>query len=187
MRLRSIADDMPVVSITRSARERSGSSSACSEATPAATLPSGRKRMAAAGLLVARGERLLGGLQEEHVMGDAERLQVVDDRCAAPRSRRRRVRRRQPRRARPWSPRARTARRASGSSPAAGCRRRSSPRPRTRSSPWTCRHPEKPVMMTRSCRRDTTVGPLTRTGRHGPGGGHLQSIVQLVGGSTDRH
>ena len=72
---------MPVVSITRSARERSGSSSACSEATPAATLPSGRERMATACLLVASGERLLGGLKEEHVMGDAERLQVVYDRC----------------------------------------------------------------------------------------------------------
>ncbi len=41
----------------------------------------GRERMAAAGLLVARGERLLGGLQEQHVVGDAERLQVLDHRC----------------------------------------------------------------------------------------------------------
>ena len=72
---------MPVVSITRSARERSGSSNACSEATPAATLPSAPERVATAGLLVARRERLLGGLEEEHVMGDAECLQVVHDRC----------------------------------------------------------------------------------------------------------
>ena len=52
---RSIAADMPVVSITRSARERSGSSRARSEATPAATLPWGASGMAAAGLLIARG------------------------------------------------------------------------------------------------------------------------------------
>ncbi len=71
---------MPVVSITTSARLRSGSSSARSAATPAATRAVGRERVAAAGLLVAVHERLLGGLQEQHVVVEAERLEVVDDR-----------------------------------------------------------------------------------------------------------
>ena len=74
-----------------------------------------------------------------------------------------------PPRARPWSPRARTARRASGSSPAAGCRRRSSRRPRTRSSPSTCRAPEKPVMTTRSsdgCDRCAVGAAVRRSSRH---------------------
>ena len=77
---RSIAADMPVVSITRSARLRSGSSSARSAATPGRDAALGRERMAAAGLLVARHERLLGGLEEQHVVGDAERVEIVHDR-----------------------------------------------------------------------------------------------------------
>ena len=77
---RSIAADMPVVSITRSARPRSGSSSSRSAATPAADAALGRERVAAAGLLVAGHQRLLGGLEEQHAVVQAQRVQVVDDR-----------------------------------------------------------------------------------------------------------
>ena len=40
-----------------------------------------RQGMTAASLLVASGKRLLAGLQEQHVMGDAKRLQVLDHGC----------------------------------------------------------------------------------------------------------
>ncbi len=81
MRPRRIAVDMPVVSITRSAlaAQRLQQRALGGHARGDAALRG--QRVAAAGLLVAGDERLLGGLQEQHVVAEPERVEIVDD-CA---------------------------------------------------------------------------------------------------------
>ena len=76
---RSAAALSPDVSITRSARSRSGASSSLLGADAVDHAAVRRQRVAPARLLVARRERLLVGLEEEHAVHEAARRELVED------------------------------------------------------------------------------------------------------------
>ena len=100
-----------LVSITTSARSRSGASSSRSARIPSTILPFGGERMAPARLLVAVEQRLLVGLEEEQLRTAGRRRRARRAPGSGRRSSRRRARRRRPRRARRRCPRGGTARR----------------------------------------------------------------------------
>ena len=149
--------------MTRSARSRSGASIARSRSIPPRDARLGRERVAPARLLVAGDSASSSASRNSTWWVTPERVEVVEHRpqrlevlAAAHVGDDRRA----------LDLRALVHEQLDerrGSSPAAGCRRRSSRRPRRRSSRSTCPAPENPVMTTRSSRCDCpNSGPSSR-------------------------